>query len=478
MATIPTTQQLRGDVNSPQIINAVLNNDSAFDAVPRAVEGDISTIHTIGDILNGDIDLSNSFMKGLFNRIIQTVLQGLYFTNPWKRFKRGFLEAGDVIEEIAFTLANPHIYDTTEDTAFPKQEIPDIKVALHKINYKKYYKRTVNRQKLLAAFTSYDGMERFVNEIISTLYTSAEYDEYVGMKYMIGRAVLNGYLQTIEVPGNATVADAQKTVTSIKAISNNMTILRTGYNYSGLPTRTLKENQIIIVNSDFDAALDVEVLAYMFNMEKGDLGGRRILMDSFNADDVARMNLLFKDEEGFVPFTAAEITALNKIPAILLDDRFFMIFDAAYEATVFFNPEKLYWNYWLHCWRIMSFSTFVNAIGFSSQVATITALTWDTTNPTSVARGGNAYFTVTPTYSAGTPGTSDISWSISGNVSSNTYILKSGANQGQLFVDPAETATTLTVTASSGTVTAQSNVTLTGTLPPSAASTKSESSGN
>lgn len=467
MATIPKTQQLKGDVSSTQLINAVLNSDEAFTNVPRAVEGDISTIHTIGDILNGDIDLSNSFLKGLFNRIIQTVLQGLYFTNPWKRFKRGFLEAGDVIEEIAFTLADPHIYDTTEDTAFPKQEVPDIKVALHKINYKKYYKRTVNRQKLLAAFTSYDGMERFVNEIISTLYTSAEYDEYVGMKYMIGRAILNGYLQTVEVPGNDTVQDAQKTVTAIKAISNNMTILRTGYNYSGLPTRTLKENQVIIVNSDFDAALDVEVLAYMFNMEKGDLGGRRILMDSFNADDVTRMNLLFKDEEGFVPFTAAELSALNQVPAILLDDRFFMIFDAAYEATVFFNPEKLYWNYWLHCWRIMSFSTFVNAIGFSAEVAKITALTMDASNPTSAARGSSILLNVTPTFSAGTPGQSDIVWSVSGNASSNTYVLKNGAMQGQLFVGADETATSLTVTAASGTVTATASITLTGTVPTS-----------
>lgn len=448
MATRPKTVQLKTGVDSAAMINAVLNDNPAFQNIPRAVSGDLASVHSIGTILDGDIDLSNSFIKSLFNRIIMTVMQSMYFTNPWRRFKRGFLEAGDIVEEIAFDLCNPHIYDSTDDTAYPKQEIPDAYVAIHKINYQKYYKRTINRKKLLRAFVTYNGMEDFVNEIISTLYTSAEYDEYVTMKYLLGRCALNGYITAVPVPDVTTEAGAKKALSTLQSISNNMTILRRGYNYSGVPTTTAKERQVLIVNSEFDSLLNVETLAYMFGPKYAELPGTKVLMDSFNQDDLARMNELFGEEENYVPFTPAEITALNSIGAFLLDERFFMIFDVEYEASTFFNPEKLYWNYWLHTWKIVSFSAFVNAICLSDDVQTLPQ-SIAITAPASVVKGTTAELTAAATWATGLQGNLNLVWEVTGSPT-GVSVTKTGATTATVSVTGDATATSITVTATQG----------------------------
>lgn len=368
MARKPTIKNLKEGVDGTQMINSVLNSHSIFDDVPRVSPGNINTLHTVGTILaSGDNDLYNKFVTQLFNRIIMEIIQTIYFTNPWRRVKRGLLEAGDKVEEIAFHLCTPHQYDSTDDNAYPKQEPPQVVSRIHQINYQKYYKTTVKRPVLLQAFVSWDGMERFVNEQISTLYTSAELDEYVTMKYMIGRATLLGYIYAKNIPGTMTEQGLKALSIGIRATANNMELLKTMYNYSHVPTNTKKSRQLVILNSDVEAALNVEVLADAFNMSKADFNNNRILIDSFSYSDNIRLNDLFKDEIGYEPFTAQEITLLNSIQAWVVDERFFMIFDVLFELSRFWNPEKLYHNFWLHTWKIVSYSTLVNAITFTPE---------------------------------------------------------------------------------------------------------------
>lgn len=362
MAIIPKKITLDG--NSAQIINAIKNTDPATFTFDRATY-DINSINAVGTIIMGDTIMRNKFISTLINRIAKTVLTTMSYENPWKSLKRGMLENGEVVEEIAFQLCDVHTYDTTEDTEFPKQEVPELETAFHKLNYSKYYKRTVNHAKLRQAFITLDGVSELVTEIINTMYTTAEYDEFLVMKYLIGRTALNNFFSPVTIP--AVNAENMKEIASrIKAISNELTFMRTTYNPFHLPTNTRKENQIVIVNSNFDAYLDVEVLAFAFNMEKADFSGNRIMIDSFNKEEVDRMTQLLGENLDYEPFTDADIEKLNSIPAFIIDNRFFMIFDYLLETSDFYNGEKLYWNYWLHTWKVISNSPFVNAVMLTS----------------------------------------------------------------------------------------------------------------
>lgn len=428
MPTKPKAKSING--NSSQIINAVLNDRPDMFGTSKTgirADGSIESIHRIGEMMSSNNDWSNAFIHTLMNRIVLVVYQGMYFENPWKRFKRGLLSpeenAGDAVEEIAFNLCDPHLYDSTSDLEFPKQEIPDLKTKIHRINYQEYYKRTINRAKLLRAFLTETGMEELVNYILSTMYTSAEYDEYVSMKYLLGRYSLDGFIYPVKIPEITGKDSLEQVTTIIKGLSNNLTLLSGTYNKSSIPTKTDKINQIILVNTKFDAQLDVEVLAYAFNMDRADLYGQRVLINDFTIEEIDRMDKLFGMEKGYKRFTNEEIEKLNSVPCWILDDRFFMIFDALMEMTSFQNPEKLYWNYWLHTWKILSASTFVNALMLTTTELGVDSLVITPTVAT-VTKGSTLQFSAT-VQSQGFP-IYGVYWKVSGNTSIDTNISDTG----------------------------------------------------
>ena len=116
-------------------------------------------------------------------------------------------------------------------------------------------------------------------------------------------------------------------VSAIKGVSNNYEFMSADYNVAGVQTFTKKSDQYLLVNSKFDAVMDVEVLASAFNMDKAEFAGRRVLVDSFGKLDIERLNVLFADDPTYTEIGASDLQALDAIPCILVDKDWFMIFD-------------------------------------------------------------------------------------------------------------------------------------------------------
>ena len=144
---------------------------------------------------------------------------------------------------------------------------------------------------------------------------------------------------------------------------------------AGVKNYTPKENQYIIVNAEFDAVMDVEVLASAFNMEKADFMGHRILVDSFGELDTERLAELFPNEGDYTPLTDGEILALKAVPAVIVDIDWFMVYDNLNAFTEEYNGQGLYWNYFYHQWKTFSVSPFANAAVFVPGVPSITSVT-------------------------------------------------------------------------------------------------------
>ena len=286
-------------------------------------------------------------------------------------FKKGLIDFGETIEEIFVNIANPHQYDVeeSENKVFAR-EIPDVRAAFHTLNYKKFYKQTIQNKDLNQAFLSWDGITDLISKIVNAMYTAANYDEFVTTKYMLANAILDGRLSAITVDAN----DAKGAVTKIKGVSNALTFMSNNYNVAGVQTFTDKADQYLLVNSQFDSEIDVEVLASAFNMSKAEFMGHRILIDGFGTLDVARLNALFKDDPNYKEPSQDTLTALNAIPAVLVDKNFFMIFDNMYEFTENYNGQGLYWNYFYHTWKTFSMSPFANALVFVPAVPSVTSV--------------------------------------------------------------------------------------------------------
>lgn len=351
--------------SSVDILNAIRNSATANyrDYVPAANPNQDS-IREIGAIIMQFPALQNEFLSALVNRIGRVMITSKMYSNPWAIFKQGMLDFGETIEEIFVNIAKPFQYDpaVAESKVFAR-EIPDVRAAFHILNYQKFYKTTIQNEQLRQAFLSWQGITDLIAKIVDAMYTGANYDEFQTMKYLLAKHILNGELYAVQVP--TVSADNMKGVVSaIKGVSNNYEFMSNRYNLAGVANYSMKDDQFIIVNSNFDATMDVEVLAAAFNMDKANFMGHRVLVDSFGSLDRDRLDKLFDGDSGYTRLTDEELEALDAVPAVLVDRNWFMIFDNLFNFTEQYNGEGLYWNYWYHVWKTFSVSPFANAAVF------------------------------------------------------------------------------------------------------------------
>jgi hypothetical protein len=373
MATKPQVVTLTN--SSVDILNVIRENatQNYRDYVPKAI-ADADSIRQIGAVIMDYPNLQNEFLSALVNRIGRVLITSKMYSNPWAMFKKGLLEFGETIEEIFVNIAKPFQFDqaVAESEVF-KREIPDVHAAFHIMNYQKFYKATISNDQLRQAFLSWEGITDLIAKIVDAMYTGANYDEFLTMKYLLARHILDGHMYPVEIPTVST--ENMKTIVSdIKGISNAMEFLSTEYNLTGVATHTPKAEQYMLINSKFDAVMDVEVLASAFNMEKAEFLGRRVLVDSFGKLDIARLGVLFKDDPTYIEPTSDELTALDKIPAVIVDKDWFMIFDNYQNFTEQYNGQGLYWNYWYHVWKTFSVSPFANNALFIPGTPSVTSV--------------------------------------------------------------------------------------------------------
>lgn len=342
--------------------------------MPKAT-ADADAIRQIGAVIMDYPNLQNEFLSALVNRIGRVLITSKMYSNPWAMFKKGLLEFGETIEEIFVNIAKPFQFDqAVAELEVFKREIPDVRAAFHIMNYQKFYKATISNDQLRQAFLSWEGITDLIAKIVDAMYTGANYDEFLTMKYLLARHILDGHMYPVQIPTVST--ENMKTIVSdIKGISNAMEFLSTEYNLTGVATHTPKADQYMLINSKFDAVMDVEVLASAFNMEKAEFLGKRVLVDSFGKLDIARLAVLFKDDPTYIEPNSDELTALDKIPAVIVDKDWFMIFDNYQNFTEQYNGQGLYWNYWYHVWKTFSVSPFANNALFVPGKPTVTGVT-------------------------------------------------------------------------------------------------------
>ena len=427
------------------------------------LSGTTAELHNIGEYLASYQPARNAFLNALVNRIGLTIVTSKLYRNPWAVFKRGYLEFGDTVEEIFVNLADVHgFYPEGAEDTFAKREIPDVRAAFHRMNFQKFYKTTVSSQQLRQAFHSWTGVGDFIARIIESLYTAANTDEYYVMRYFLAKCLLNGYIGSINIP-EPTKDNAIDVATQFQYLSDLFQYQSTKYNMAGVTTHTDFEDQYFIITAKFKATMNMNVLATAFQLEYREFQARLITVDSLTDFDWARLDKLFTDpatgalDPGYARFTTEEIALLESIPAVLISRDWWMVLDNYLEDAQWFNGEGLYWNHWHHTWKTISCSPFGQAAAFTNVASTITSVT---VTPATATLSKGADLQLNATVVGTGIVNKGVQWTVTGGAASGTTV----TNGGYLHVAANETATTLTVTATSiqdGTKTGESTITVT-----------------
>lgn len=479
MPTKPQATKQLNTMTSADVVNAIRTEagDSYSSVVPKAISpGDvlpngqrasmqdsIMRLREIGSTLLNYAPAKEQFLNVLINRIGRTMITSRLYQNPWSRFKKGFLEYGETIEEIFVGMSNVYQYqnlDTGVEENPYKIFPPNVKAAFHSLNFQKYYPITVTNDALRTAFLSWEGITDLISRIIEGVYTRANYDEFMVMKYMIATLALKGQIYPIVV-ATPNSNNAREVTRQMVEQGKLLKYMSTNYNRAGVDTYTDLSWLITILTAKIQTLFDVDVLAVSFNMGKAELMGRIMEVDGFGALDQTRLSELFADDPYtvYTPFNATELAQLNSIVSLMVDERWFMIYDNYMDMTSQYNGRQLYWNYFYHVWKTFSTSPFQNAILFTTTATTITALTIN--GPSNVPKGSQTLFSATPTGSGFTPAL--VNWGVSG---ADSFV--SISSDGMLMVKPGTTSTSVTITATSkfdNSITATATVTIGGTTP-------------
>ena len=349
------------------IINVIRQNASYDYQQNVPVVTTANDIPKVGEVIYGTPAFANQFINALVNRIALVRVQSATFNNPYAILKKGYLEFGETVEDIFVQIANVVDYSAEKAPARElKRTIPDIKSAFHTMNWRVMYPVTIQDEDLRMAFVSVDGVQNLIAKVVDSVYTAAEYDEFLLFKYLLIKSISAGKLYPTSI-GDGT--DLKVAAKAFRGTSNVMQFMSNEYNEAGVKTNTPKDRQVIFMDAMFNAEFDVEVLASAFNMEKADFMGRLFLIDNWTSFDNERFDVIKANSDGIEDVTAAELALMADVKAVILDENFFQVYDNLNKMTENYIGSGLYWNYWYHTWKTISVSPFSNAIVFALSTA-------------------------------------------------------------------------------------------------------------
>ena len=327
-------------------------------------------IPKVGEVIYGTPAFANQFINALVNRIAVVRVQSATFNNPYAMLKKGYLEFGETIEDIFVGILKAVHYSAEKAEAREfKRTMPDVRSAFHTMNWRVMYPVTIQDEDLKLAFLSIDGVTDLISKIVDAVYTSAEYDEFLLFKYLLIKSISHGKMKPISIGAGT---DIKESAIQFRGISNKLPFMSSEYNEAGVTNNTPKDRQVIFMDAMYNAQYDVEVLASAFNMDKADFMGRLFLIDDWTSFDMDRFDVIMSESDGLEAVTPEELALLADVKAVMLDDRWFQVYDNNNKFTEKYVASGLYWNYFYHVWKTISYSPFANAVVFVSNSSTIT----------------------------------------------------------------------------------------------------------
>lgn len=288
----------------------------------------------------------NQFVDSLIMRIGYTYVNQQSFSNPLKVFKKNKLMYGNSVQEMVPKWIRAHSYVDDAEDVF-KMARPDVATWYHSQNRRDRYDITINEQELRAAFTDSYGLNKLVAAFMNTPMNADEYDEYRIMLQLL--AFYDNKWGSFKHQLSAAPTDeatGKEFLTAVRSYAGKLRFPNTIYNCKAIedvPVFVKPSELVLLLTPDTQAAIDVNTLASVFQLDKADIKYRTVEVDEFPMPNVV---------------------------AILTTEDFFQCYDTVYETTSMYNPKTLGTNYFLHHWGIYSVSPFVPAIAFTTDAAT------------------------------------------------------------------------------------------------------------
>ena len=350
-----------------------------------------TSISTIAEPVLTVPAVANDFMSMLVNRIVYTQFETKYFRNPLQILEGDRIPLGYAGQEIYVNPAKGRKYNVNDFAGLLQKYEADVKVQYMTLNSDLQYPVTVTRHDLKKAFTSWESLDRFIDQLSNSLYNGAYIGEYRYTKNLVGSAYSYGGVQVETVSAITDEASAKAFVKKVRNLFLNFQTPATSYNAwakvggNGNPITTWSnpEDIVVILRNNVRTEIDVDVLASAFNMDKATLMGNILTVDNFD----------IIDDEGVKRFDGSNILGM------IADKSWFKIKRQDMYLDEFYNANNRTWQYYLNITKMYQYSLFANAVVLATAEPTIAITSMDyKANVVEIKQGDveNLEITVTP----------------------------------------------------------------------------------
>lgn len=376
------------DATNEKIIEAVKGQMLPQDA--KILENAKSGIDVL-NISDEQPHILNSFISTLTNKVTKSLIYSKIFQNPLKELKKGKLEYGDTIEELFVQMAMAKNFGQHWDDGAQTPEADLIRKLKPKVtalyissNFDKKYKTTITHKQMKKAFMTEGGLARLVQQIIGSITSQAEKQEFVYTKKIVKDLVeqcANWKLDAernveskVELKGKVVKQtpyvvninnDPKQLVKAIRTAVGDMQFPSTKFNLAKEENWCNPEDLVLITTSEVSADIDVNVLASAFNVSMTDVKTKTILVDEMPDGIFTKNETELVDKSPVDILSSDTIGKSDKKPkAILCDKDLFQIWDESQGAGTFTNVDGAYTNHFAHREGIFAVCAFANMVIF------------------------------------------------------------------------------------------------------------------
>ena len=316
----------------------------------------------------------NEFVSELIQKVIYTQIETKMFRNPLAILDGDIIPLGSIGEEIFINPVVGRKFNVTDFAGLLAMYEADVKVQYQMVNSDIQYPISITKAKLKNAFVSWEQLQAFIEGYTMALYNGCYIDRYNMTKGLVSTAYSGNNVQ-IEVVNSPIGSDsyAKAMIEKMREAYLNFQTPTTKYNAwakvggygNEIITFTPKEDIVVLIRNDVLSAIDVNVLASAFNIDKTTLLGNIIGVNDFDLYEYIKQadgsQLRHKIYDG------------SKILGIVCDKRWFRIKQQDFEMDEFYNANNRVWNKYLNDVRLYGYSLFANAVVFATEMPVVEA---------------------------------------------------------------------------------------------------------
>lgn len=321
-------------------------------------------------------DLLNQFSM-LLNGLAETYVVSKRFENPLAELKKPAMLFGNSVRGVAVNYMHAHSYKVDDETLL-KLEKPEYREWFYSVAEPRRYEFSWSRYELQRVFSQDGyGFDQLLTATIDQMFSSDNYDEMNLMIQCFAEADKRiGLYREHLSAAPTTEAAAKELLTKLRMYADRLKFPTMLYNGIDIPVHENPETLILWVTPEF-AAVDVEALASVFNLDKADVKYRKVVIPEF---------------------------PIPNVYAALTSEDFIYCRDVHYGVEPpFYNPANMTYKYYLHHAQIIGVNPVANCILFTTDeqttVPTITVsitgayLNHGTEGPNSAYPGGEVGLT-------------------------------------------------------------------------------------